>query len=766
MAKKIIITVLISVIATNFSYSQKVGLALSGGGAKGAVHIGVIKALEEHDIPIDYIGGTSIGAIIGSLYSMGYSPEQMLSLLVSEEFYYWQTGKIEDDYQFYFRKRRIEPDFMKINIPLKDSLRINVNSILPNNIINPVQMNQAFLLLFAQANAQCMNDFDKLFTPFLCVASDIYNKKPVIFRNGDLGSAVRASMTFPLLFKPIMKDSVPLFDGGIYDNFPVNPIKEAWNPDFIIGSSITGNKKTRPADQTIYEQIESIVMKKTEIDVDSTNSIILKFTLEEVGLLEFNKAKELYDAGYNATVEIIDSIRASIQRRVPFEKIQAKRSLYRASLPKLVFKNIHITGVNDEQKAYIENQIIRNNNDEFGERDFKRMYFRLLSNSKIKEIIPHAVYNPESRTFDLYLDIEIRDEIAFFFGGNISSLSANQIYLGLSYQSLTEISSIFSLDMQLGNAYNGFALRGKIEIPSEIPFDVSGLLVLNYQKYYESAKLFVDTDVSTFIHQTEFFGKIGVGLPFQSKAKLDLYVGYGELEDRYYQASQISYKGARFDISRYGLFNAGVHYIKNSLNTKQYPIMGHNHNVFAQYVAGKERFKTANSSLPENSTYQSYLQIKARLNNYHHIVKSFYLGYLAEAVVSSKNLWSNYTASVLQAPAFSPTPHSKIVFNEAFRANQYIAGGITPICKLNSTIHLRGDFDGFLPVYPILKGENSKAAYGLTFTKPAYLGEISLVAQLPFASVGLFVNYYSYPKSNWNFGLNIGYLIFGPKYIP
>ena len=98
------------VILLSWLYSigmaQKVGLVMSGGGAKGAAHIGVIKALEENDIPIDYVAGTSIGAIIGSLYAMGYTPEEMLDLMLSEEFGYWQTGTVESKYAFYFK----EPD--------------------------------------------------------------------------------------------------------------------------------------------------------------------------------------------------------------------------------------------------------------------------------------------------------------------------------------------------------------------------------------------------------------------------------------------------------------------------------------------------------------------------------------------------------------------------------------------------------------------------------------------------------------------------------
>jgi NTE family protein len=464
-------------------------------------------------------------------------------------------------------------------------------------------------------------------------------------------------------------------------------------------------------------------------------------------------------------MEKMDMIKAKIKRRVPLAEIETKRIEYKASLPKLVFRNVYITGASEDQKLYIENQMRRDNDEEFTFRDFKRTYFRLLTNSKIKEILPRAVYDPDNNTFDLYLDIQMNDEISISFGGNVSSLSANQIYLGLGYQSMTEISSNFNLDLQLGNAYSGFVLGGKLELPYAIPLDFSGFIAYNYRKYYESKKLFIDTDVATFIRQKESFGKLGFGLPFQNKAKIDILLGIGELEDQYYQATH-NYRTTNFDRSTYNLFDAGIYYIKNSLNAKQYPVNGHNHQLFAQYIYGKETFSTSEGNIGKYSIDQSYLQISACLNNYHAFSRKFSFGYILEGVLSSKNLWSNYTASVLQAPAFTPTPHSKLVFNEAFRANQYIAGGLIPIWKMNSTLHLRGDFDVFCPVYPIVRGELNTGVYGKTFTKPAYLGEISLVAQLPFMSISLFGNYYSYPAENWNFGLNIGYLIFGPKFIP
>ena len=762
MCKIRFFTLLILTMLFASAYSQQVGLVLSGGGAKGAVHIGIIKALEDNDIPIDYIAGTSIGAIVGSLYASGYSPDEMLDLFLSDDFYYWQTGKVEEKYQYYFRKSPNQPDFAKFMVPL-DSLKISP-SILPNSLVNPIQMNQAFMILFAQVNAQCGGDFNNLFTPFLCVASDVFRKEPVIFRNGDLGNAVRASMTFPLVFSPIYVDSVPLFDGGIYDNFPVNPIRRAFQPDFIIGSTVAGRRTKRMDEMNLYDFLGNMIMQRPYYRVGPDDGIIMNFTLEDVSLLDFYKSKTLFDMGYETASEMIDSIKTKINRRMPLKELEQKRKEYKSNLPPLIFNRTFISGVNAEQKSYIESQIHRDDNGNFTMEDFKRSYFRLLSNPKIKEIMPQAVWNPETNTFDLYLDIQIKNEIMIAFGGNISSMSANQLYLGLGYQSLTDFSSSLNLDMQVGNTYNGVALTGKIELPGTIPTDITGQVVHSYRKYYESEKLFIDTDVSTFIHQRETFGKLGLGLPFVNKARMDFMAGYGFLEDKYYQDK--TYTENSFDKSTYRLFSFGVFYRKNTQDAKQYPIYGQNHHVFAQYISGSETFTPANNfQFRRSLQYQSWIQLDASLYNLHTINSKFNWGYKIQGVVSSKNFLSNYTASVLQAPAYTPTLHSQLAFNESFRANQFLAGGIIPIWKLNNTFHVRGDFHGFFPIYP-LRNNDKQAYYGPLFTHPAYLSEITLVAQLPFMSISLFANQYSFPENNWNFGLNIGYLIFGPKFIP
>jgi NTE family protein len=172
-----------------------------------------------------------------------------------------------------------------------------------------------------------------------------------------LGDAVRASMTLPLVFKPILKDSIPLFDGGIYDNFPVNPMKEAFQPDFIIGSSVANVKMEKPSDMDLYKLIETAIMQKTTYKVEPEDGIMMGFALENIGELDFHKARMLYEMGYETTTALMDSIKGRIERRTNLAELTEKRKKYRDSLPALIFRHIFITGVNNVQKEYIENQI-------------------------------------------------------------------------------------------------------------------------------------------------------------------------------------------------------------------------------------------------------------------------------------------------------------------------------------------------------------------------------------------------------------------------
>lgn len=507
--------------------AQKVGLVLSGGGAKGLTHIGIIRALEENNIPIDYITGTSMGAIIGSLYAMGYSPDDMEKLIKSEDFKRWYSGGIQEKYIYYFKRNPPTPEFINIRVSLKNPLHKVKTQFLPSSVVDPLQMNLAFVELFGQATALCRGNFDRLFVPFRCVASDVYNKRPIIFKEGDLGDAVRASMSFPGMFKPIEIDSVLAYDGGIYNNFPVNVMTENFHPDIIIGSVVSSNPG-KPQEGDIIGQLESMIMQKTDYSVPDSTGILMTFKYDDVSLMDFNRFDELHDIGYERTMELMDSIKNRIPRRMDYRLLEKERMAFKKKMPEFRFRNIIIHGANDQQKKYIRKEFHSEEDGTFSLEELRKGYFRLMSSDNmISEIIPHAVYNPYENDFNLDLKVRMKDDLSLRVGGNVGSNGANQVYVGATYHNLNNFSKEFSLDGQLGQIYNNLQLAGRIDLPTRLPTSYRLVASLSTFDYLKQEKLLSKGNTPIFNKQKEEFVKLFVSMPFLSRQKAEFGIGVG-----------------------------------------------------------------------------------------------------------------------------------------------------------------------------------------------------------------------------------------------
>ena len=748
-----------------FVQAQKVGLVLSGGGAKGMTHIGIIRALEENNIPIDYITGTSMGAIIGSLYAMGYSPDDMEALLRSEDFKRWYSGQVEPEYGYYFKQNRPTPEFFNIRFSFKDSLHIKPQ-ILPTSMVNPIQMNLVFVELFARATAACSGDFNRLFVPFRCIASDVYNKKPLIMRRGDLGDAVRASMSFPFVFKPIEIDSVLAYDGGIYNNFPTDIMREDFKPEVIIGSVVAANPG-KPKENDLMSQLENMIMQKTDYTLPDSLGIIMTFKYDDVSLLDFDRLQELHDIGYSRTISLMDSIKGRIHRRVSAENVRLRRLVYRSNLPQFRFRDIYIEGANPQQQAYIKKEFHDEDHEVFTYEDLKRGYFRLLSDNMISEIIPHAVYDSENDLYSLHLKVKMEDNFSVRMGGSVSTTSSNQIYLGLGYQDLNYYSKEITLDGQIGKVYNNAQLMAKIDLSTRIPTSYRLIASLSTFDYYKKDKLFSKNDKPSFNSKDERFVKLMVALPFLANKRAEISIGYGKLQDNYFQSSVINFDKDRSDRSTYNLLGGAIGFYGSTLNARQYATKGYFEKLVAQVFSGKEKFIPGNPTETSVTTKerQSWLQISYMKYAYHTMSPKFTLGWMAEMLYSSKNFSENYAATMLQAADFSPTPHSKLMYNEAFRANQFLAAGIKPIFVFNDMFQFRSEFYGFVPIFPIKKNALNKAYYGKAFSRFEYIGEISVICQLPFGAISAYVNHYSSPKKEWNVGLTLGWQLFNYRFI-
>lgn len=763
--KKVLSLIIAFAFLPFLAFGQKVGLVMSGGGAKGMTHIGIIRALEENNIPIDYVAGTSMGAIIGSLYAMGYTPDEMEELILSDNFKAWAQGKIEEEYVYYFKKNLPTPEFINIHLSGRDSLGSIKSQILPTSVVNPIQMNLAFIDLYAGNTAACKGNFDNLFVPFRCIASDVYNKKELVLREGDLGDAVRASMSFPLMFKPIELNGVLAYDGGIYNNFPTDVMQRDFKPDIIIGCNVSGNP-SKPTENDLMSQIENMVMQKSNYTLPDSLGILMNFKYTDVSLMDFHRLRELSDIGYNRTMSLMDSIKGRIHRRVNAEELEFKRQLYKQKAPELRFKNIYITGANEQQQAYIKNEFHTKGSEYISFEDFKKAYFRLLTDNLISEIIPHAVYNNETDAFDLHLKVKLENKLAIGVGGNVSTSNSNQIYLGITYQNLNYTAMEFTLNGQLGKVYKNLQLMGKVDLPTHLPTSFRFIGSVSSFDYFKNDKLFSTNNKPAFKTKDEQFLKLNVALPFLTSKRAEFGFGVANIKDSYFQSNIIDFDKYHYDHSTYKILGGTISFNGNSLNSKQFPTSGVKENLMAQIYMGKEEFEKGDpvANKEEYNKKHAWLQISYIREMYHKLNEKWRLGWYLQGYYSSRNFSENYSATMMQAGDFSPTPQSKMSYNEAFRANQFVAVGITPIYKFNTNFHVRTSIYGFAPIFPIKRNSINKAYYGKAFTKAEYLAEMTVVYELPFAAVSAYVNYYSSPRNNWNVGLTVGWQLLNYRF--
>lgn len=273
----------------------KIGLVLSGGGAKGLAHIGVLKVLEELGIRPDYITGTSMGSIVGGLYSIGYTAKELDSLNKAID---W--GSIFSD----------KLSYNQIDINVKKnytSFQLNLSGNSFNEIKLPVGLVQGQLisemleeLTWRSIDIESFDDFP---IPFRCVAADIISGKPIVFKSGNLAKAIRASMSIPTAFTPIVQDTMLLVDGGVINNFPV---QECINmgADIIIGVYVGSNENVKASDLNTLVKIMNhsasflgVVNAKNQME---NLDIKIIPDLKGASVESFNRAEEIVQLGEDA----------------------------------------------------------------------------------------------------------------------------------------------------------------------------------------------------------------------------------------------------------------------------------------------------------------------------------------------------------------------------------------------------------------------------------------------------------------------------------
>lgn len=325
----------------------KVGLVLSGGGAKGSAHIGVLKVIEEVGLPVDYVVGTSMGSIMGGIYALGYSASELEDIIKDVDWSLYMSNKVPRSAQS-FQAKRNEMEY-QLSVPFSTGLGLLAEmqksgagnysigasfvSSLPAGFINGQKVLN--MLSGLSVGYQDSIDFATLPIPFACVAVDLIANKEIVLYSGSLPTSIRASMAIPGVFDPVRIGNMVLIDGGFKNNFPVDVCK-AMGADIIIGVDV-GSKGNLDADKTqslpqLFSQMLNMITTGEHEDNEALCDIIIRPEISDFGSLSFDTASidTLIERGYQAAA----------QKRVELENLKRYLNYYKYKTSEDVVKNI------------------------------------------------------------------------------------------------------------------------------------------------------------------------------------------------------------------------------------------------------------------------------------------------------------------------------------------------------------------------------------------------------------------------------------------
>lgn len=446
MRKTIYISVLILLTICSISYGQDIikerptiGLVLSGGGAKGFAHVGVLKVLEEVGIPIDYITGTSMGSIIGGFYSMGYSAKEIEKMIREQD---WDIVLTDYVYRKYIPLYdRDEYDRYAFSFPIKER-----GVSLPEGIVHGHNV----LKLFSRysLNYHSLSDFSKLPIPFACAGADIVNGEEYIMEKGYIPLAMRASMSIPTLFTPVDYDNKMLVDGGMINNFPVIKAKKM-GADIIIGVDVQKGKKTKDELKTMPDIMNQAIFflgmdtyQKNKKYVD----VYIKPNINGYSVSDFYKADSLIVVGERAARKMIPEL-MELKKKLGNRYTTKKQTLLPPNSNDTLFiEKIKVKGLKKLSESQVLNRLHIKTPGKVTLEKLERGIDRLYASLNFKTVM----YRMDGINKNV-LEITVQEKITnrFNVGIHYDSWGDAAILLNTTYNNIFKKGSKFSFDLKL-----------------------------------------------------------------------------------------------------------------------------------------------------------------------------------------------------------------------------------------------------------------------------------------------------------------------------
>ncbi len=420
------------------SVRPKIGLALSGGGAKGFAHIGVLKVLEEMNVPIDFVAGTSMGSIAGALFSMGYTAEEIEKIALSTD---W-TDLLTDEYS-----RR----FLSMEEKLWDGKYLGMLSIRKKKVMLPTGLiaGQKITNMLSKLTwpVHHIDDFSQLPIPFACVATDIGTGEAVVLNRGFLPDAIRASMAIPTVFTPIKIDDRLLVDGGLVRNLPAEDVKNM-GADIIIGSDVSFT--LLPVEKLnsfldIITQSISFIEAKSRVKQHALCNILIEPDLEGFDMFSFNQVKSIIERGEQAARAALPRLKSLVDS---LDITQTTPAFIPAQIDSFYIDNLTIQGLRDVSKRMILAELNFQGDAWISSADLEEAISRLYSSQFFERVTYKLI--PKQTGTDLVIRVYEKSADAFRFGLRYDNKTKASLILNTTFRNLAEHGSLLALDLRLG----------------------------------------------------------------------------------------------------------------------------------------------------------------------------------------------------------------------------------------------------------------------------------------------------------------------------
>lgn len=487
---KLFIAVLISLLlcsadgyaTTHDSHPRKkIGLVLSGGGAKGMAHIGALKVMEEAGIPIDYVVGTSMGSIIGGLYAIGYTPHQLDSLVRVQDWAYLLSD----------RTPRSDKNMSEREMDEKYVLSVPFSKISIKEVRGGLIKGQNIDNLFNQLTLGYHDsiDFNRLPIPFACVSEDIVTGNEVVFHQGKLTTAMRASMAIPGVFTPVRLDSMVLVDGGTVNNYPVN-VAKAMGADIIIGVDVQSNLKPSSelegAADILGQLINLMGKEQYEQNLKETNTYI-KVDVEGYSAASFTKhaIDTLIERGEQAARKQWDAF-MEIKRDLGYPpSFQPHYNVYHP-IEKVYIRNIQFNGIDKEDEHWIINRC-NLHEDSFNEIHMIEEATTIIRANTSYSSASYNLSKVSEDVYDLIYTLNKKQENRVNVGVRFDTEEVASVLVNITKSFNSKLPSYASVTARLGERFGGRLAYG-LEVSPLATLGLSYGFNYNDIDYYREGK--------------------------------------------------------------------------------------------------------------------------------------------------------------------------------------------------------------------------------------------------------------------------------------